>query len=179
MKQRSKYIQHFFVFPFIGIGVFFVLLVFWKVNSLGTLQNLEKKGFSRQNNSEVKEAVKLSPISEVKQDPLKIYEEENAQLKEWSQKSSPNGKKVAYYQNKFVTGIKEIGDPDYTSLIVEQNSRKEIVFQGDFHLSHFEWLNDNEIKVYKGCGSSCLLSYVVKVQSKKYIESIEQIFHFE
>jgi len=184
MKQRSKYTQRFFMFPLVGIGVYFALFAFWKVNSLEMLQNSkrlhsEKAQFFEKNNSEIKEIIHSSLVLEVKQDPLKIHQEENADLKEWSLKSSPDGEKVAYYQNKFVNDIKEIGDPDYTSLIVEQNGRKQIVFQGNFHLSHFEWFNNNEIKISKGCGSSCLLNYVVNIHNKKYKELATQVFRFD
>lgn len=173
MKQRSKYIQRILLFSIVGIVICFVLFVFWKENTFEVSQNQEIS------NLDIKEVAGLFPRFEVKQDPLKIYEKENADLKERSLEYSPSGNKVAYYQHKFVTDIKEIGDPDYKSLILEQNGKKEIIFQGNFRLSTFEWLNNNEIKVYKGCGSSCLLSYVVNVQSKKYKESVEQIFHFE
>lgn len=111
-------------------------------------------------------------------DPSYLHEQKNKELKEWSIKYSPDGKKAAFYQNKFVTDIKNIGDPDYTSLIVEQGGRTDIVFQGNFHLSHFEWLDNDKIKVYKGCGSSCLLSYVVNINTKQFKESVEKIFSY-
>ena len=50
-----------------------------------------------------------------------------------------------------------------------------MLFQGNFRLSYLEWLNDNEIKVYKGCGSSCLLSYVVNIKTKEVDELVEKI----
>lgn len=173
MKRRSKYIQCFLLLSIIGIVICFVLLVSWKENTFEVSRNQEIS------TSDINKIVDPSPRLEVKDNPLKIYEKENADLKERSLEHSPNGKKVAYYQHKFVTDIKEIGDPDYKSLIIEQNGKKEVIFQGNFRLSNFEWINNNEIKVYKGCGSSCLLSYVVNVKSKKHKESVEQIFHFE
>lgn len=182
--KKSENIKLFSKTFLVGIVFFLALFSFFEVNYLNIFRNikglfLEKTKSFGKKDPETQAIADSSQILEIEYDPLKIYDEENIQLKEWSQKSSPNGKKVAYYQNKFVHDIKEIGDPDYTSLIVEKNGNKETIFQGNFHLSHFEWLNNNEIKVYKGCGSNCLLSYVVNIHSKKYRESVEQIFHFE
>lgn len=179
MKQRNKHIQCFFILFLFGIGVFFPLFVLWKIRALEAFHDLKRLYSHRQSNSEMKGDAHPSPIVESQQDSLEIYEEENSDLKERSFAYSPDKKKIAYYQNKFVHDIKEIGDPDYTSLIVEQNGKKEAIFQGNFHLSHFEWISNSEIKVYKGCGSSCLLSYVINIHSKKYKEGIEQVFHFE
>ena len=108
---------------------------------------------------------------------LRLYEQRNQRLREFSTRNSPDGKKVAYYQNKFVDDIESIGDPDYASLLVEQNGQTAVVFQDNFRLSSFEWLTNDEIKIYKGCGSGCLLSYVVNVNTKDFQESVEKIFN--
>ncbi|PJC33261.1 hypothetical protein CO051_01755 [Candidatus Roizmanbacteria bacterium CG_4_9_14_0_2_um_filter_39_13] len=136
------------------IGISMGLFIFWHLNVVDT------------------------PVSQsqIQEDPIKIHEKGNADLKERSLEHSPDNRKVAYYQNKFVMDIKTIGDRDYTSLIVEQNDKKETIFQGNFHLSYFEWMNNNKIKVYKGCGSSCLLSYIIDINTKQFEESVEKIF---
>lgn len=114
------------------------------------------------------------------EDRVAIYKQENRALKERSLQLSPDGLKVAYFQQKFINSIKEISDPDYALLIVEQqDGQPEVVFKNNFRLSYFEWLNNDEIKVYKGCGSGCLLSYVVNTHTKQYKESIEKIFSFD
>lgn len=115
--------------------------------------------------------------SQIQKDSLEIHEKQNAILKKRSIEYSPDGKKIAYFRNKFVSDIKGIGDPNYVSLIIEYDHKTETVFRGNFHISHFEWLDDNEIKVYKGCGSSCLLSYIVDINSKQSKESVEKIFY--
>src|SRR3989338_2158275 len=74
---------------------------------------------------------------------LKIYGRENEELKERSLLLSPDGKKFAYFQHKFVTDISEIGDNDYVSLVVEEKEKGQgVVFTGNFRLSYFEWLDN-------------------------------------
>lgn len=182
LKNRLKY-KH-LLFGVTVVALLIVLLGLWKISVVEFSQterlnqlNVAYSKLSELINSEKKQREKWEHVQ--KKSPEEVHREENADLKTRSLEYSPDGKKVAYYQHKFVTDIKEIGDPDYKSLIIEQNGKKEIIFQGNFRLSTFEWLNNNEIKVYKGCGSSCLLSYVVNIQSKKYKESVEQIFHLE
>lgn len=178
--SKNKYVPIIGGLFLIGINFCLCLLIFWKINTWAISQNREKEKLENQDNNlsdltdtEVKKPSSSVSTTEIRKDSFKIHEEENTDLKSRSSQFSPSGEKVAYYQNKFVNDIKEIGDPDYTSLIVEQSDKKETVFQSNFHISYFEWLNDNEIKVYKGCGSNCLLSYVVNVHSKKYKEIIE------
>ena len=72
----------------------------------------------------------------------------------------------------------DIGDEDYISVILDQESKKEVLFQGNSRLSYLEWLNDDEIKVYKGCGFSCLLSYVVNTKTKEDNEFVEKIIEY-
>lgn len=94
------------------------------------------------------------------------HKRDNEGLAQSTTKLSPSGKKTAYFQHKFITNIKEIGDGDYTSLVVEHEGTKETVFQNDFRLGSFEWLNDGEIVVYRGCGTECRIAYIVNIETK-------------
>ncbi len=98
---------------------------------------------------------------------LKIYGRENEELKERSLLFSPDGKKSAYFQHKFITEISEIGDNDYVSLAVEEKEKRQVVFTGNFRLSYFEWLNDGEIAVYQGCGTECMVAYHIDLIKKQ------------
>lgn len=184
MKLRNKHQNKLFLRIVVGVIIFIFLLLIWRlatfvVSQTKRLEKLEKSTaeLSELLKSEIEKRENWEEPSE--KEPLKIYEEENAILKQRSLEYSPDGQKFAYYRHKYVDGIKEIGDPDYTSLVVEQDGKKRVVFQTNFRASYFNWLNDNEIKIYKGCGSSCLISYVVNIHTKKYTESVEQVIHFE
>lgn len=96
---------------------------------------------------------------------LKIHERENEELKGRSFLSSPSGKRVAYFRQKFVSNVSEIGEDDYTSLVIEEEGKKRTVFSGDHHLSFFEWLDDNEIAVYQDCGTECMMVYLIDTQT--------------
>lgn len=99
----------------------------------------------------------------------------NEELKELTIKVSPNQKKQAYFQRKFSEdNITNIDDQDYMSVILNQENGKEVLFHGNFKLSYLEWLNDDEVKIYKGCGSSCLVSYVVNTNTKEINEFVEK-----
>ena len=118
--------------------------------------------------------------NELKEEPVQLlHRKENEELKELTLKISPNQKKQAYFQKKFTEdNVTDIGDEDYISVILDQESKKEVLFQGNFRMSYLEWLNDDEIKVYKGCGSSCLLSYVVNTKTKEVNERVEKIIKY-
>ena len=138
--------------------VFFVLLATLMISQLGI-------NFSKKFKNELKE-----------EQAQLLHRKENEELKELTLKISPNQKKQAYFQKKFTEdNVTDISDEDYISVILDQESKKEVLFQGNFRLSYLEWLNDNEIKVYKGCGSSCLLSYVVNIKTKEVDELVEKI----
>jgi len=105
-----------------------------------------------------------------------LHKEKNIELKELTLKVSPNQKKQAYFQRKFGKGnVTEIDDRDYVSVILDQGNKKEVLFQGNFRLSYLKWLNDDEVKIYKGCGSSCLVSYVVNTNTKQVSEFVEKV----
>lgn len=97
---------------------------------------------------------------------LREYKRDSENVKESTLKFSPSRKKFAYLTHKFVTNIKEVGDKDYTSLVVNYGDKEETVFQDNFHLSYFEWLSDEEIAVYSGCGTECMIAYLVDLETK-------------
>jgi hypothetical protein len=97
---------------------------------------------------------------------LREYKRDSENLKESTLKFSPSRKKFAYLKHKFIINVKEIGDRDYTSLVVNYGDREETIFQDDFHLSYFEWLSDEEIAVYSGCGTECMIAYLVDLETK-------------
>ncbi len=165
----------------VGMTICISLFLIWRVNTFGVSQTrkLEKSNseLSQLLNAEIKKRETWEVTN--RNDLVKIYEEENTILKQRSLEYSPDGKKFAYYQHKFIEANNETNDSDYTLLIIEQDGKEKVVFQTNFGSTYFEWLNNNQVKVYKGCGSSCLISYVVNIYTKKYTESVEQVIHFD
>lgn len=95
-----------------------------------------------------------------------LFEQKNQDLKELSQKSSPSGKKLAYFQAKSTENdISQIGDKDYMSIMVEDGANETAVFKGDFHLSSLEWLTDDELVVYRSCGTECITANLVNTKT--------------
>lgn len=112
---------------------------------------------------------KVLGISEENLDELiREYKRDNENLKISTIKRSPNGKKSAYFQHKFTRDLKEMSDEDYAYVVVDQGIKVEPVFKSDFRLSDFEWLFDEELAVYRDCGTECTIAYVVNVDTKKY-----------
>lgn len=101
---------------------------------------------------------------------LREYKMDNESLRTSTLKYSPSGKYYAFFQHKFVKDVKEIGDEDYAYIVAYLGVREEPVFKSDFRLSSFEWLSDEEVAVYRGCGTECSLAYIVNVKTKKYRE---------
>jgi len=97
---------------------------------------------------------------------LKMHERENRDLKERSWSVSPSGKKTGHFQHKLITDLSEIENDDYKQLVVEENSRPETVFAGNFRVSSFEWLSDTEIAVYQDCGTECMIAYYIDLTTK-------------
>lgn len=98
------------------------------------------------------------------------YKRDNQSLRESTLQYSPSGKYTAFFQHKFVNDVKRISDGDYTYLVVNHAGTEEPIFKSDFRLSSFEWLNDGEVVVYRGCGTECRIAYVVTVATKEYYE---------
>lgn len=98
------------------------------------------------------------------------YKRDNQSLKESTLKRSPSGKKTAFFQHKFVTDLTEINDWDYTYLVAIHEGREEPVFKSDFRLSSFEWLDDDQVVVYRNCGTECEIAYVVNIETKNYFD---------
>ena len=166
------------IFPILAVtGLLIALLNYRGIKEIGDykekqLDDLDQRMAEVEETLRTKERVKtLGENTSVPHDDLiEEYERDNKVLKENTFKFSLDRKKAAYFQNKLTTDIKEISDRDYTSLVIDQNGQIETVFQSDFRLSYFEWLNDKEIAVYSGCGTECMLAYIVDIDTKKHRE---------
>lgn len=121
-------------------------------------------------------SVSTSDTVESLANQLAIHNKENADLKQRTLRMSPDGKRTAFYQNKFVTDMSQLGDRDYTSLIVTSGDTSDVIFQGTFKLSGFEWLTNNTIEVGNNCGTGCMQKYAVNIFTKKYTESVVSAF---
>lgn len=133
----------------LGVGFFAVLSL-----SVGTFYQKKNAWVAKQVETEG-----FDGSSEGAAARLKIYEQENKELRERTLSPSPDGGRLAYYQHKFISDLTEIEDEDYTSLVVKEKERKQIVFTGNFRLSYFEWLNDEEMAIYRDCGTECMVAY--------------------
>ena len=95
-----------------------------------------------------------------------LFKQRNQSLKELSQKSSPGGKKLACFQAKYTKDeISQIGDKDYMSVMVKDGVNKTSVFKSDFHLSNLEWLADDELVVYRSCGTECITADLINIKT--------------
>ncbi len=172
-----KKVSH-LIFPALAVtGLLIALLNYWAVQDIGDykekqLDDLEQRTTNIERTLRIEDKEKtLGKTTDVPYDELlREYERDNKILKVSTFKFSPDRKRAAYFQNKLTTDIKEIGDRDYTSLVIDQEGKTETVFQSDFRLSYFEWLDDREVVVYRGCGTECMLAYIVDIDTKKYRE---------
>lgn len=172
-------IATFFLLTLLGIGI--SLFNCWQINNLKEdnderLEELEYfyADFPDVLKKELKKNIPDKIPPQALEKAQAMHQENNKELKKRSLKFSPDGTKRAYFQNKFVFDISDIGNSDYVSLIVEkENEQSDTVFQDNFHLGRFEWLNNKEIKAYKDCGSGCLLSYIINVDTKDVKEYLE------
>src|SRR3989344_993668 len=143
------------IFPVLSLmAIIISVITYWSVkgDNIGT-ENL--------NESEL-----LKSKRDIDNELIKIYEKENLFLKEHTLKVSPSGKKSAYFKHNLVMGSGDIWDRDHASVIVDFDDTKETVFQSDERLSSLEWLSDDEIVVYRGCGTECMQAYIVDLKSK-------------
>lgn len=101
---------------------------------------------------------------------IREYKRDNESLKESTRQPSPDGKSYAYLQHKFIKDLKEMNDGDYTYVNVYYDWGDQPVFKSDFRVSSFEWVNDEELVVYRGCGTECTAAYIVNIETKKYRE---------
>lgn len=151
------------IFPTLSlVSIFIALLAYWGKNDF--VYRLTK----------IEEVVKIEKNLEIlgeqtsvsADDLVREYKRDNESLRESTFKFSPDGKKAAYFQHKFTNSVEGIGDFDYTSLVIDKSGRIETLFQSDFRLSYFEWLNDEEIAVYRSCGTECMTAYVINLNTK-------------
>lgn len=146
--------------------------IFWYVHNISEnldyrLMVLEQKISYAEIKMQKVASVSTSDTVKTLADQLAIHNKENADLKQRTLRMSPDGKKTAYYQYKFVTDMSQLGDRDYTSLIVTSGDTSDVIFQGTFKLSGFEWLTNDIIEVGNNCGTGCLQKYAVNIHTKK------------
>lgn len=144
------------IFPSLSLlAIALSIATYWSVkNYITGIENLNELNTSRgKKNIDYDELVR-------------IYEKENQLLRERTLKVSPSGKRSAYFKQRLIIDSEDKWDQDHTSVIIESEDTKETVFQGDERLSFLEWLNDDEIVVYRGCGTECMQAYIVDLKTK-------------
>lgn len=76
---------------------------------------------------------------------------------------SPSKKKLGFYyeSGNYSSSARDIG---LAVMDIGDKSIKKI-YEGDYKTSYWEWLNNEEVVVYYGCGSECLAAYIVNIDS--------------
>lgn len=145
------------------IAIFLSLITYWSVKEFGVYIESRLDKLS----GNLKKQTVLGTEKEVDYNTLvKGYEKENQTLKENTLKFSPTGKKSAYFRHKFIIDLKGMDDRDYTSVIINDNGIEGTVFQRDDRLSSLDWLNEEEMVVYRDCGTECMQAYIVDIKTK-------------
>lgn len=85
-------------------------------------------------------------------------------------KISPNNLLIGYYVdlNCLNGNVLHRDYENHTSLRImdlDGKNNKEI-YTGSYHTSDWEWLNDDEVVVYYGCGTECMVGFVVDVKTR-------------
>jgi hypothetical protein len=136
-KLRKSVIVTFFLLMLLSVSV--SLFNFWQIKNLKRTSNARIEeleyfynDFREISRKEPKKNIPEEISPENTEKAWAIHEQDNENLKERSLKLSPDGTKKAYFQEKFISDIKDIGNTDYISLIVEKkNGDNEIYFK--FH----------------------------------------------
>ncbi len=76
--------------------------------------------------------------------------------------SSPLGGKIGH----FIFLNNQEKETDYNNYIAleitdKSGKNKKEIYRGDHHTSYFEWLNEDEVVVYYGCGTECMVGFVI------------------
>ncbi|MDA2936531.1 hypothetical protein MYX06_04915 [Patescibacteria group bacterium AH-259-L05] len=75
-------------------------------------------------------------------------------------KLSPSNDKLGFYYNK--PGQEDRAGPDVELSIADIDTMVITkVYEGGFKTSSWEWLNNREIVVYYGCGTECMVAYII------------------
>lgn len=152
-----------------GVG-YIVDKTYFKLNENQRIENLELR--IAKSETLISESDKLDKVLGISEDDtgelIREYKRDNESLKINTIKRSPSGKNTAYFQHKFAKDLKEMDDEDYAYIVVDQGIKAEPVFKSDFRLTDFEWLFDDELAVYRDCGTECVIAYVVNIDTKKY-----------
>lgn len=78
-------------------------------------------------------------------------------------KFSPSKKRLGFYyeSGNYLSAGRDVALAVMN--IAEQSVKK--IYKGSFKTSDWEWLNDEEIAVYYGCGTECMAVYIIDVDS--------------
>lgn len=161
------------IIPAVFVLVFFASTVYKLDNYSERLGILESRLDSKSDavSSDGEEGVLGQTTTAADTHSLRLeYERDNESLKESTRQPSPDGKSYAYLQHKFIKDIKEMGDGDYTYVEAYYDWQEQPVFKSDFRVSSFEWVNEEELAVYRDCGTECTIAYIVNIKTKKYRE---------
>lgn len=84
-------------------------------------------------------------------------------------KIAPEKTKLGYFVdlNSLNSSDKETDYEKHTALmIIDVNGQnKKEIYRGSYHTSNWEWLNENEVVVYYGCGTECMVGFVTDTDS--------------
>ena len=84
-------------------------------------------------------------------------------------KISSEKTKLGYFVNlnSLNSPDKETDYENHTALmIIDVNGQnKKEIYRGSYHTSNWEWLNENEVVVYYGCGTECMVGFVTDTNS--------------
>lgn len=80
-------------------------------------------------------------------------------------KFSPSNKKLGFYyeSGNYLSSGRDIA---LAIMDIDGKSIKK-VYEGSFKTSYWEWLNNEEVVVYYGCGAECMVAYVIDVNSSE------------
>lgn len=79
---------------------------------------------------------------------------------------SPDKKKLGFFQDNDREG-EEIDYNNYTLLKMMNIDGSEVreIYRGGYKTSYWEWLNNTEVVVYYGCGTECMVGFVVDINT--------------
>lgn len=78
-------------------------------------------------------------------------------------KFSPSNKKLGFYyeSGNYLSAGRDIA---LAIMDIDGKSIKKI-YEGSFKTSYWEWLNNKEVAVYYGCGTECMVVFIIDVNS--------------
>lgn len=92
-------------------------------------------------------------------------------------KVSPDNSKLGYYVflNSLNGSNKKTDYKNYTALeIIDTDGKNKLeVYKGSYHTSDWDWLNNDEIIIYYGCGTECMAGFITDVNTGKRISQLQ------